>query len=595
MTGTRPNALQRLPGALLTVLLATTLLLAGCAALPSSSSPQAIGVVDRDADIVDVPTPTSGKEPDLLLRDFVKASSEPGGRHSAARKYLTQSALTSWDDSVSVSIVDKIDVFFDSRSAEAATLLIRAAKVGDLDVQGVFRAEEGTLETRVTMTREDNEWRIDQLPDGVIVDRSQFLNAYHELSLYFPNVQGNLVVADPRWLSLRTEGLAAQLIEMLIIGPKTVLADSVSNQLGSDVHLRSTLTKLDGRESDVGIGIGGVKMDFQGIGGLSQSNRQLLAAQVIWTLSSAGIAGPYEILADGAPLAPQQPEPLTVEDVAVFSPDMENQGRGLMAIIDGALVSVVESGATPVPGPLGQPSGLVRAGLSRKGSEVAAVRTVETPGAPRLELVVGEFGGAATSVAVGDEMTRPTWSIADNSVWVALDGDTVERAVRGADGQWFSSSVDIGAITELGGPITELRISGDGVRLAMIVGGRVFIAYITPVDDGTYRLSTPRAIGFSLGTSAVSLDWNGTQSIGVLRTGADTPLAQLSYHGFTVTTMPNRNLSPPLSMIDMTASEAYVVDSRGVMRLAFPTTRDEQYWREVPGLMGNGAVPVTAG
>ncbi|WP_051461339.1 MtrAB system accessory lipoprotein LpqB [Tomitella biformata] len=582
-------------GALLTLVLVGVLLLTGCAALPSTSAPQAIGVVQRDAGLADVPTPTSGKEPDLLLRDFVKASSEPGGRHSAARKYLTGSAAVRWDDTVSISIVEKIDVFFDSRTADSATLLVRAAKVGDLDDQGVFKAEEGTLETRVTMIRENNEWRIDQLPDGVIVDRSQFLNAYHEVALYFLNRQGTVVVADPRWLSLRTDELAAQLIDMLITGPKAPLAEAVSNKLGSDVHLRSTLTKLDGRDSDVGIGVGGVKMDFQGIGSLGQANRRLLAAQVIWTLSSAGIAGPYEILADGAPLDATHPEPLTTEDVAVFSSDTESHSAGLLAITDGTLVSVVESGAIPVPGALGQPSDLISASLSRGGDEVAGVRIADVPGERLLELVVGPFGGDAVPVASGGAITRPTWSVGDNSVWAAIGGDKVVRAAKGSDGRWFSAPVDIREITELGGPITEMRISGDGVRVALIVGGRVFIAYSTPLDDGSYRLSAPRAIGFSLGSSLISLDWNGSQNLGVLRSGADNPLAQLSYDGFFVRPMTNRNLSPPLRAIDMTASEAYVVDSRGVMRLSIPGTADEQYWREVPGLMGNGAVPVTQG
>lgn len=595
MSALPPKTLPFRARAGLALLLAGVLLLAGCAALPTTSAPQAIGVAQRDTGMVDVPTPTSGKEPDLLLRDFVKASSEPGGRHSAARKYLTAAAVPRWDDAVSISIVDKMDVFFDSRSADSATLLIRAAKVGDLDSQGVFKAEEGTLEARVTMIRENNEWRIDQLPDGVIVDRAQFLNAYHEVALFFPNLQGNLVVSDPRWLSLRTEGLAAQLIDMLITGPKSRLAEAVTNKLGQDVHLRSTLTKLDGRDSDVGIGVGGVKMDFQGIGGLGQVNRRLLAAQVIWTLSSAGIAGPYEILADGAPLDPARPGPLTTDDVAEFSADTENQAPGLLAITGGAMVSVVESGATPVPGPLGQPSGLVSASLSRGGDEIAAVRALGGPGEPRQQLVLGPFGGDVAPMGGGDTITRPTWNPADNSVWAAIDGDQVVRMTAGSDGRWFSAPVDTREIDEIGGPITELRISSDGVRVALIVGGRVFIAYAIPLDDGSYRLSSPRAIGFTLGSSLISLDWNGSRSLGVLRANGDNPIAQLSYDGFFVRPMTNRNLAPPLSVIDMTANEAYVVDSRGVMRLSIPGTPDDQYWREVPGLMGNGSVPVTEG
>src|SRR5699024_6675648 len=136
-------------------------------------------------------------------------------------------------------------------------------------------------------------------------------------------------------------------------GPNKRLADSVTTRFGPDVHLRSTLTKIDGRESNVGVGIGGVKMDFQGIGGLGARERKQIAAQIVWTLSAAGIAGPYQILADGAPLEASHPEGYTTADVASFDPSSPAAQVGLHAVEDGALVAMTDSGAVPVPGPLG--------------------------------------------------------------------------------------------------------------------------------------------------------------------------------------------------------------------------------------------------
>ena len=54
------------PILLLTILLAVS----GCANLPASSSPQAIGTIDREPDSTEVAAPAPGREPDLLLRDF---------------------------------------------------------------------------------------------------------------------------------------------------------------------------------------------------------------------------------------------------------------------------------------------------------------------------------------------------------------------------------------------------------------------------------------------------------------------------------------------------------------------------------------------
>ena len=67
------------------------LVLAGCAGVPSSSSPQAIGTVDRPAP-PSLPKPTAGMDPDILLREFLKATADPANRHLAARQFLTESA-----------------------------------------------------------------------------------------------------------------------------------------------------------------------------------------------------------------------------------------------------------------------------------------------------------------------------------------------------------------------------------------------------------------------------------------------------------------------------------------------------------------------
>ena len=64
--------------------------LAGCAGVPSSSSPQAIGTVDRPAP-PSLPKPTPGMDPDVLLREFLKATADPANRHLAARQFLTES------------------------------------------------------------------------------------------------------------------------------------------------------------------------------------------------------------------------------------------------------------------------------------------------------------------------------------------------------------------------------------------------------------------------------------------------------------------------------------------------------------------------
>jgi hypothetical protein len=95
MIGTR----RRL--ALLATTLSVLLLTGACASLPESSSPQAIGTLATAVPGTSVESPASGREPDLLVRDFVKASTDPSNRHAAARQYLTKDASARWDDAAS--------------------------------------------------------------------------------------------------------------------------------------------------------------------------------------------------------------------------------------------------------------------------------------------------------------------------------------------------------------------------------------------------------------------------------------------------------------------------------------------------------------
>ncbi len=60
-------------------LLVLAVVLAGCAGVPSSSAPQAIGTVERPAPS-NLPKPTPGMDPDVLLREFLKATADPADR-----------------------------------------------------------------------------------------------------------------------------------------------------------------------------------------------------------------------------------------------------------------------------------------------------------------------------------------------------------------------------------------------------------------------------------------------------------------------------------------------------------------------------------
>ena len=80
--------MSRAPAALTQVLALFAVALlgaAGCATLPSSTPPQVVDTFAPSEAAPTVPTPIPDQEPDLLVRDFLKAAAIADQRHAAAR------------------------------------------------------------------------------------------------------------------------------------------------------------------------------------------------------------------------------------------------------------------------------------------------------------------------------------------------------------------------------------------------------------------------------------------------------------------------------------------------------------------------------
>ena len=575
-----------------------TLVLAGCAGVPSSSSPQAIGTVSRPAP-PSLPKPTPGMDPDILLREFLKATADPANRHLAARQFLTESASSGWDDAGSALLIDNV-VFVETREPEKVSVTMRADILGSLSDMGVFETGEGALPDPgpIELIKTSDGWRIDTLPNGVFLDWQQFQETYKRNTLYFVDPTGKTVVPDPRYVAVsEPDQLATELVSKLIAGPRPEMAKTVRNLLDDPLKLSGPVTRADGGKTGVGRGYGGARIDLENLSTTDPHSRQLLAAQIIWTLSRAGINGPYVINADGAALDDRFADGWTTADVAATDPGAaDGAAAGLHALVGGSLVSLDENSAPRVPGAFGQTPGQVSAALSRSGQEVASV-VVQRPGAPDMasSLWVGQLGGSAAQVMDGRTLSRPSWSL-DESIWVVVDGLNVVRAVQDASGQPARIPVDSTAVTaRFPGAITELQLSRDGTRAAMVIDGRVILAGVEQTEGGGYALTFPRRLGYGLGNTAVSLGWRTGDDIVVSRTDPQHPVSYVNLDGVN-SDAPSRNLLMPVTTVAANPSTVYVSDGRGVLQLSGASAEDgDPSWVEVRPLMVAGAKPVLPG
>ena len=81
-----------------------------------------------------------------------------------------------------------------------------------------------------------------------------------------------------------------------------------------------SITKADGKPGQVGVGLGGVRINFRLDNPMDAATRGLFAAQVIWTLANADVAGPYVLEIDGEPLGRGSCRRLDTADVASTNP-----------------------------------------------------------------------------------------------------------------------------------------------------------------------------------------------------------------------------------------------------------------------------------
>ena len=582
---------------LLTALWLLAFVLAGCAGVPSSSAPQAIGTVDRPAP-PSLPKPTPGMDPDVLLREFLKATADPANRHLAARQFLTESASRAWDDAGSALLIDNV-VFVETRGPDRVSVNMRADILGSLSDVGVFETGEGALPDPgpIGLAKTPGGWRIDRLPNGVFLDWQQFQSTYKRNTLYFVDPTGHTVVPDPRYVAVSDpDQLATELVSKLIAGPRPEMNNTVRNLLGPPLKLRGPVTRADGGKTGVGRGYGGARIDLENLSTTDPHTRQLLAAQIIWTLARAGINGPYVINADGAALDDRFADGWNTSDVAATDPGAaDGAAAGLHALVGGSLLSLDGQRSSRVTGQFGEMPNQTAAAVSRTGQEVASIVTLR-PGAPDMasSLWVGPLNGNATQAMEGRTLSRPSWSL-DDAIWVVVDGNNVVRAIQDASGQPARIPVDSTVVsTRFPGAIAELQLSRDGTRAAMVIEGQVIMAGVEQTAGGGYALTYPRRLGFGLGNTAVSLAWRTGDDIVVSRTDPQHPVSYVNLDGVN-SDGPSRNLLPPVTAVAANPSTVYVADQRGVVQLSGSAAVNDPAWAEVRPLMVAGALPVLPG
>jgi Lipoprotein LpqB beta-propeller domain/Sporulation and spore germination len=550
------------PVPLVVTLLAALVAIAGCAAIPDESpaKPVASGAGGAEK-TVPAADPTPGIPPADLVRDFLDVNAYPENDYADAKPYLTKAAQSKWQPTSSVTIIQNtFNTLPDQTDPNHAIVLLTTQSVGRLGDDHSFIPESAPNALSVRVDKQDGQWRISSPPPGVIMTLDKFNEVYRQVRVYFLDPQKRVLVPDLRYIVAQSSSSApARVIDLLLAGPSEGMQGAVVSALAPTAVLRT-----GGVESSDGA----LPVNLTRPGDMSPGNVKLMIAQIVLSLAVVTNSR-VRIEVDGAPMSPDRLD-WRVTDLPAYDvgtspgPDL----TGLLA--DGGRLKQLDG--HPVAGPAGNGSYPVSTGAqSIDGTELA---TVGYPSQGVADLRVGVLRQAAPVVDLtAGTLTRPTWAStnsatdASNEVWTVADGSRVARVVKSADGTWVARSVNASDLSQFGA-ITDLRLSRDGTRAAVVAGGQLIVAAVvrTPNSD-TVALRSPRLLLLDTLTNVVGVDWLLQDQLVVATSAGATPVAQVAADGDPLSF--NRynaaNLTAPVTAVTAAPSRAVIVVDAGGM------------------------------
>lgn len=560
--------------------LSVAVLVSSCASLPNSSEPQSLKRLDNPSSQQDS-GPISGREPDLLLRDFYANSANPLKQYAQARNYLTPDANNQWKPGPETVIIDRIGMSRNSTAgADHVSYTVTGTIVGTLGEGGAYNPRNEDYHAVVTLERRDGEWRIAELPNQAIIERTELRNRYIPRDLYFFDPTGNTLVPDRRWMFAGTNTQDTALISLLLAGPSPTLAPGVMDELPNSAAYTRTNNGV---------------YELTGLSSLSEAARRRLAAQLTWTLALAEISEPFSFSIDGDLVRNDRNNPkLSVNDFPEYNPSASGTSAGVLyALTNGKASSISDGNVVAVPGFLGTNGGIESMDVASLNhtNMAASVVTANAEGDKKSQLYMGPVDGDSTKILTAATLTKPTFEANSQAVWTVMDGNKVMRVAQSSSNSSISQTeVDTSELGENHGDISVLRLSPTGVQAAFIVDGRVYVATVARPTAGDRKLTNVRELVPAIGDSAITLEWSVNSTLLVGTVSTDTPVWRAEVDGSSAIPLSSGNIVAPVVAVSSNSSTVFITDSRAALQLS--TSGNSTYWREVPGLEGARSITI---
>ncbi|WP_046729203.1 LpqB family beta-propeller domain-containing protein [Streptomyces humi] len=458
-------------------------LLAGCASMPDNGDLRDVESTPRQDTQVRVfaMPPQQDASATEIVQGFLEALTSDDPHFDTARRYLTTAAAKTWRPESQATVlangpsIQTTGRPTDQDDADSITYLLQGSRVATVDAEQAYAPSDGAYRKTVHLTKDgkSRQWRIDSLPQGVVMGKSDFQRNYTSVDKYYFASDAStgeagqpVAVADPVFVRSRVDP-TTQLVRSLLNGPTTWLGPVVRSSFPTGTALKkgvSGLTPDDQNQLTVPLNVKASRI------GAAKCTE--MATQLLFTLRN---------------LTP------TVDSVALQSVsgahmcDVDEEQAGNTAwrasdkrpeylyLLDGKhrLVRMATGGtgtsAVAVPGPFGAGTRPLRSVAVSRDERTAAGVTSDGRSLYVSSLTSdGSLGGAVLTshgASAADRLTAPSWD-ARGDLWVADRDPGKPQLYMLAQGVGQPLAVQV---PELNGRIQDVRVAADGARIALVV------------------------------------------------------------------------------------------------------------------------------
>jgi hypothetical protein len=466
--------------------LATALLAAGCATVPTKgpirNSSQDAPAPGLGGIGVEARPPRPNAEQPALVNGFVEAMSDSSA-FDVAREYMTPEAGAAWKPESKILVYDQSSGSGIATEADGK-LHLAAPLIATIDARGSWTpaAPNTPLDFAFDLTKVSNQWRVANAPPGVFLGSNQLEPRLTPCALYFFNPTKHLLVPDPVYLprNLTSGQAATQLIQELLKGPTGRLGNSVVSNAppGTTVDVSVPVES----------GVATVALSDTASSLTDATDREQLAAQITWTLRP--ITSRVRITVEGAPLLPDRPDELSFTNFSQYDPAVPaGPLKNLYGVRDGKIQriegqddgqtieakAIVDSQLYPYD---------VQSFAVNLAGDTGAIVSTDKAGGPivvvgRLDLPKNEQ--RPSTIEADGKVLRPTFD-GEGNLWILDRADSAKPRlrVRAPDGKVSPVQTKFGANS----PVV-LRMAPDGVRALLVMERRGVNSVMTATVSGS--------------------------------------------------------------------------------------------------------------